>query len=135
MQTIAKIIVWGAALILGVVVGLRWLFDPVGAGNEFGIAYNGAVGLNQVRGDMGGVFVGLGVITILGVTRPEPRFLEAVAIAIGGVIVGRAWGVIVDGFAPLSVVSMGIEVVLLASLVITANGMGDAAGQESSSDS
>lgn len=123
MQTIAKIIVWGAALILGAAVGLRWVFDPMGAGNEFGIAFNGAVGLNQVRGDMGGVFVGLGIITILGVTRPEPLFLEAVAIAIGGVIVGRAWGVIVDGFAPVSVISMGIEAVLVASLVITANAM------------
>jgi hypothetical protein len=125
VQKIAKVICWLAVLILAGGVGLRWMLAPESAGAEFGIVLNGPLALNQVRGDMGGVFLGLGVITALGLVQNDPRLLHGSAIAIGGVILGRLIGIVLDGFVAMSAISIAIEAILLTSLLITASAMAE----------
>lgn len=123
LQSLAKVGVGLTVLILGVVVGAQWLIAPETAASGMGITLEGPVAFNQVRGDIGGVFLGLAVVCLLGLVRREPRFLEAGAIALAGVIAGRLVGVVANGFAPEIGMSIAFEVVFVASLLATAKAL------------
>ncbi len=133
MQTVAKFVVWGAVVILGAGMGLRWIFAPESAGSEYGMTFDGAMALNQARGDIGGVFFGLGIITTLGLVRREPLLLRAVAIAIASVIFGRVVGLVLDGFTAEVAGIIVVEAILAASFFVTANAMSANAGSDPAS--
>jgi hypothetical protein len=97
MNLALKIIVCFIVFILGIGVGARFFFAPVPTAAEFGITLEGALALNQVRGDIGGVFVGLAIVAVLGLVRREPRYFEAVAICMLGVMTARVVGFIAGG--------------------------------------
>lgn len=117
MEWVRKILLGLVILLLGAGVGLRWMFAPETVAGEFGISLDGITALNQVRGDMGGVFVGLAGIAALGMLRREPRYLEATAIAVACVIVGRLTGLVMDGFDPAVIGPVLSEGVIVAILV------------------
>ncbi len=117
MEWVRKILLGLVILVLGAGVGLRWMFVPEAVAGEFGISLDGILALNQVRGDMGGVFVGLAGIAALGMLRREPRYLEATAIAVACVIVGRLTGLVMDGFDPAVIGPVVSEGVIVAILV------------------
>jgi len=123
MEWVRKILLGLVIFVLGVGVGVRWLFTPEAVAAEFGISLDGIKALNQVRGDIGGVFLGMAAVVALGMLRREPRFLEAAAIGLGGVIFGRLTGVLMDGLDPSVIVAVVAEAAMVATLLWGARSM------------
>jgi len=115
-----KVVVGFIGLILGVVLGLRWMFAPESIGAELGITLGDIAALSTARADLGGMFVGAGTLCALGLRSGEGRWLQAAAILIGAVAVGRALGLVVDGYAPQMLIFLIVEVVMVAALLAAA---------------
>lgn len=115
-----------ATVVIGVllgVLGLRWMFTPLSMGAELDISLGSAVALNAARGDLGGLFIAGAILCLLGVRQAEGRWLQAVALVVGCVAVGRSVGIAADGVAAMSVVSIAVEVAMVATLLAAARQM------------
>ena len=119
MSTRYKIAVWAFAVLFAF-LGLRWMFWPGSAASEFGITLTNAIAHNTARGDLGGMFIAAAILCGLGVARAEPRWLQAVAVVVGCVAVGRAVGIVLDGFVTDSLVPLILEVVMVVVLTLAA---------------
>jgi hypothetical protein len=115
-----KVVVGFIGLILGVVLGLRWMFAPESIGAELGITLGDIAALSTARADLGGMFVGAGTLCALGLRSGEGRWLQAAAVLIGAVAVGRALGLVVDGYAPQMLVFLIVELVMVGALLAAA---------------
>ena len=115
-----KVVVGLIGLILGVVLGLRWMFAPESIGAELGITLGDIAALSTARADLGGMFVGAGTLCALGLRSGEARWLQAAAVLIGAVAVGRALGLVVDGYAPQMLVFLIVELVMVGALLAAA---------------
>ena len=115
-----KVVVGLIGLILGVVLGLRWMFAPESIGAELGITLGDIAALSTARADLGGMFVGAGTLCALGLRSGEGRWLQAAAVLIGAVAVGRALSLVVDGYAPQMLVFLIVEVVMVGALLAAA---------------
>jgi hypothetical protein len=123
VQLAARLFVGLFVLIAGLGVGARWLFTPDAVAAEMGIGLDGPIAYNQVRGDMGGVFVALAVVCAYGLFRSRPEWLRAGAVLTAGVVLGRAFGTLMNGFAPEIGVAMLVESLAVAALVYCAQSM------------
>ena len=83
--------------LLFLLMGASILLDPNGGAAQFSVQPIGTDGLNTIRGDLGGLFLGCGVLLVLGVLRSEAIWLNAVAIFMLVIAAGRLLGFIVDG--------------------------------------
>jgi hypothetical protein len=115
-----KVVVGFIGLILGVVLGLRWMFAPESIGAELGITLGDIAALSTARADLGGMFLGAGTLCALGLRSGEGRWLQAAAVLIGAVAVGRALSLVVDGSAPQMLVFLIVEVVMVGALLAAA---------------
>ncbi len=115
-----KVVVGFIGLILGVVLGLRWMFAPESMGAELGITLGDIAALSTARADLGGMFLGAGTLCALGLRSGEGRWLQAAAILIGAVAVGRALSLVVDGYAPQMLVFLIVELVMVGALLTAA---------------
>jgi hypothetical protein len=120
-----KLLVGLIALMLGS-VGLRWMFAPASVAADLGITLGDAVALNTGRGDLGGMFIAGALLCGFGVARENGGWLQAVALLLGCVASGRAVGILSDGFTPQAGVSIAVELVMLAVLLLTARRMTNA---------
>ncbi len=128
MQRLSILIVGVLVGVLGVGIGAHWLFAPDSAAAAMGITLTSPLAYSTARGDMGGAFVALGLVTALGLMRRESRYLEAVAIAVGAIAIGRLVALAADGFDSLAVVAIVSEVIFVAALVVTARRMDEIPG-------
>ena len=115
-----KVVVGFIGLILGVGLGLRWMFVPESVGAELGITLGDIAALSTARADLGGMFLGAGKLCALGLRSGEGRWLQAAAVLIGAVAVGRALGLVVDGYAPQMLVFLVVELLMLGALLTAA---------------
>ncbi len=115
-----KVVVGFIGLILGVVLGLRWMFAPESIGAELGITLGDIAALSTARADLGGMFLGAGTLCALGLRSGEGRWLQAAAVLIGAVAVGRALGLVMDGYAPQMLVFLIVELVMVGALLAAA---------------
>ena len=117
---------WLARILVGLVAafffvwGLRFYFSPDEMAAEFFIAASGATGLSTVRGDLGGLFVGVGLLAGAGLRRGSYRLLYTAATVIGAVAFGRFVGFAFDGTPMTSVVPFVAELVFVAILLFGA---------------
>lgn len=114
-----KALVGLIGLLLGS-IGLRWMFTPSGAAAELGMHLDGAIALNTARGDLGGMFIAGALLCGIGVARGDGRSLQAVALLIGCVAVGRSVGIVTDGFTPAALTAIAVELVMLSVLLVAA---------------
>ncbi len=115
-----KVVVGFVGLILGVGLGLRWMFVPESVGAELGITLGDIAALSTARADLGGMFLGAGTLCALGLRSGEGRWLQAAAVLVGAVAVGRALALVVDGYAPQMLVFLVVELLMLGALLTTA---------------
>ncbi len=115
-----KVVVGFIGLILGVGLGLRWMFMPESVGAELGITLGDIAALSTARADLGGMFLGAGTLCALGLRSGEGRWLQAAAVLVGAVAIGRALGLVVDGYAPQMLVFLVVELLMLGALLTTA---------------
>ncbi len=115
-----KVVVGFIGLILGVGLGLRWMFVPESVGAELGITLGDIAALSTARADLGGMFLGAGTLCALGLRSGEGRWLQAAAVLVGAVAVGRALALVVDGYAPQMLVFLVVELLMLGALLTAA---------------
>ena len=115
-----KVVVGLIGLMLAVGLGLRWMFVPVVVGAELGITLGDIVALSTARADLGGMFLGVGTLCAFGLRSGEGRWLQAAAVLIGAVAVGRALGLVLDGYATQLLVFLVVELVMVGALLTTA---------------
>ncbi|MBM4268727.1 MAG: DUF4345 domain-containing protein [Deltaproteobacteria bacterium] len=116
MGNLWKVAVAVIGLLLAV-LGLRWMLFPGFAAVEIGMVLSTPVALNTARGDIGGLFIGGAILCFLGLYTGERRWLDAVALVIACIAIGRTIGILADGFFPVSVISIVVELVMVRVLI------------------
>lgn len=119
MAVLLRVLV-GLVGVLLAYLGVRWMFAPTGAAQEFDIVLASVEALNQARGDLGGLFLGGAALCALGLRSGDGRWLQAVALVIGCVALGRVVGIVLDGFTGVAAVSITFEVAMVAILLAAA---------------
>ncbi len=107
------------ALLLGF-LGVRWMFAPESIALEQGVTLQGLSALSLAREDLGGFFVGAALLCALGLRAGQGQLLNAAAVLIGAIAVGRTIGLFVDGFHATMALLIGIEIAMVAVLLLSA---------------
>lgn len=80
-------------------------------------------GLSTLRGDLGGLFVALAALCLAGVWTRRGTLLQAAALILAMIVVGRLTGVIDDGLPGGAPRALAIEVGAILALVLHARGL------------
>jgi hypothetical protein len=121
-----KQMTWVARILVGLVAafflvwGLRFYFSPDAMAAEFSIAPSGVPGVSTVRGDLGGMFIGVGLLAASGLRRGSHRLLYSAATIIGAVAFGRVVGFAFEGTPVTTIVPFVAELVFVAILLFGA---------------
>ncbi len=110
----------GITALLLALLGVRWMFAPESIALEQGVTLQGLSALSLARADLGGFFVGAALLCVLGLRTGQGQLLNAAALLIGEIAVGRTIGLIVDGFDGSMALLIGIEVAMVAVLLLSA---------------
>jgi hypothetical protein len=102
-------------------LGVQWMFTPAQTAAALGIELKSAVAFNTARGDLGGMFLAGAALGLIGIRSGDGRWLQALALLIGFVAVGRTVGMMSDGFAAMSAISVAIEIAMVAILLHAAS--------------
>ncbi len=117
---------WLARILVGLVAafflvwGLRFYFSPDSMAAEFSIAPSGIPGVSTVRGDLGGLFIAVGLLAASGLRRGSHRLLYSAATIVGAVAFGRVVGFAFEGTPMTTVVPFVAELVFVAILLFGA---------------
>ena len=101
-------------------LGIRWMFAPLSIAAEQGLELTNAVALNTARGDLGGFFIAGALLCGIGLRTGDGRWLQAVAVVVGCVALGRVVGMLADGFVASSLIAFCVEGVMVAVLLTAA---------------
>ena len=112
----------GITALLLAYLGVRWMFAPESIALEQGITLQGLPALSLARADLGGFFVGAALLCALGLRARQGELLNAVAVLIGAIAVGRTIGLVADGFHGTMALFVGIEIAVVAILLLAARG-------------
>ncbi|MCR9277595.1 MAG: DUF4345 family protein [Pseudomonadaceae bacterium] len=113
MATILRVLL---VLLAGffLLMGVYFVSAPMAAQELFAIEPVGSLGLNTIRGDLGGLFLAFGAFAGLGLRKPSAAWLPALAVIMLTIALGRVTGLIVDGFNSQAVVLLAVEVATAA---------------------
>src|SRR5262245_29722181 len=123
MKTISRLFVSLAAVTF-FAVGLQFWFAPQQAAQQFGLAAIHSVGNINLRADLGGLFIGLGLLCAIGAWTMKRAALVSAAALLGAVLVGRIVGWVVDGQADIGARELAIELVAMAALLVLSKTIG-----------
>jgi ribonuclease Z len=122
MQRILRFFVALAGLFF-LVLGVAFLFAPGRQTAQFALFPSGNAGYNTLRGDFGGLFLGMALFCFLGAVRAGVRWLAVPASFLGFIILGRLVSLIVDGASRDAAGMMAVEIVLLVILLVAIRGL------------
>ena len=105
----------GILAALALLQALWMVFDPQMTESAMGIeATNGnLLGLSTLRGDVAGLFLGLGLMLALGLWQRNSTWFLAVALLMATIAFGRLVGFVADGVTGLAVANLVIEIVVI----------------------
>ncbi len=103
------------------VLWLRWMVEPNAMAAQWALSATGPAGINNLRGDIGGLFLTAAVFCSLWLVRGNAAWLHAAAVAMCCVIVGRITGLLVEGFNQASLVAAVLEAIFVAVFLAAAN--------------
>lgn len=107
-------------------LGLGSMFKPAKMLEGFALQVEGTVGLNTVRGIMGGFFVGMAAMIIRGLMTGDSTWFVAVAYAVTIAFIGRIIGAMTDGYHKALLRPLAIEVIIVAVMLAAHYTMGAA---------
>ncbi len=110
----------GITALLLAFLGVRWMFAPEAIAAESGLVLDGLPALSLARADLGGFLLGSGLLCVLGLRAGQSQLLNAAALLVGAVAVGRTIGLVADGFDANMAVLIAIEVAMVAVLLLAA---------------
>ena len=127
MQNILKLLL-GLFALLFLAFGAAFMFAPGHMLEMFALdpaSYTAdpALAWSTVRGDMGALFLTLGIAIALGVFTENKTWLTAAMLILGLVFVGRAIGVVIHGGGSQIYFNMGAEAVGVVLLWLYARGL------------
>ena len=116
MENPSEIFVGVAGLML-LGLGLTSMFAPKKMLKNFAVEPVGTMGLNTIRGVMGGLFLSSVAMLALGYLQGQPLWYQAVAMILGTVAIGRIVGVVLDGFNKAAIPPLIVELVMVGILL------------------
>jgi ribonuclease Z len=128
LQRILRLLVALAGLFF-LVLGIAFLFAPASQTANFALFPSGNAGYNTLRGDFGGLFLGMSLFCFLGAVRAAVRWLAVPASFLTIIILGRSLSLVVDGASREAVGMMAVEIVLLLILLAAIRGLRGQEGQ------
>ena len=114
----------GLVALIGLFCALMWLgwtVQPAEMAGKWHLSALDVVGMNNLRGDVGGVFLAAAVLCAFYFRTGAAVWLRAAAVVMGTVLVGRIFGLALDGFAPEAALSAVIEVVFMSVFLAAAS--------------
>lgn len=102
--------------------GIKIMFDPMSMVDRLAVEPLGALGLNSMRGLMGGLMLASGGMVVMGFVRRNTEWFLAFAFVMAVVSVGRIVGLAADGVDSASVRPLVIELLLVALAVLAHRG-------------
>lgn len=126
MNTLSRILVSLAALTFAA-VGLQFWMAPELAARQFGLEAIRGAGLVNVRADLGGLFLGLGLLCGAGAWTKRRAALAAAALVLATVVAGRVLGWALGTGASIGARELAIELVALLGLALLLRSTGSAA--------
>ncbi len=114
----------GITALLLALLGVRWMFAPESIALEQGVTLQGLPALSLARADLGGFFMGAALLCVLGLRVGQGQLLNAAAVLIGAIAIGRTIGLLVDGFHGTMAFLIGIEIAMVAVLLLSARNSG-----------
>lgn len=100
-----------------IVMGLQFWFALDSAVQGFGFGPEGLIGRASVRADVGGFFIGGGLIAAHAAWRRCAMCAGAAATLVGIALLGRIVSLVLDGAAPGGTPPMVVEAVMLVILL------------------
>ena len=119
MRLALKIVVALIALLF-LLLWVRWMAEPAVMAAQWALTATDIAGTNNLRGDIGGLFLSAAVFCGLWLWRGNAAWLRAAAVAMCCVIVGRVTGLVVDGFNQASLVSAVLEAIFVTVFLAAA---------------
>ncbi len=116
METAMQVIVAIIAVPL-FALGIRSMFMPANMGDAVGLTPIGIPGLSEIRGVLGGVFLGFVTMIVAGLATDDTTWFLAAATVMAAVAVGRIVSIATDGFHKAVVPSLVIELVMSGALL------------------
>ncbi len=116
MALLPRILVALAALFF-LFMGVQFWFALDGVAQTFGLTPEGLTGRASIRADVGGLFIGGGLIMAHAAWRQCAMCAGAAATIVGVALVGRIVTILLDGLAPGAVPPMVVEAVIVAVLL------------------
>lgn len=121
-MTLTLKIVSGLFALLFLFMGAGFMFDPTGSAVGVGLSPLAELGLNTLRGDMGGLFLASTALIGLGIFLKRGDWLLAVAILMLFIAAGRLIGFVIDGNPTQpTLTAFGFEIVIAAVLYATSS--------------
>ena len=116
MEMSLKVVVWLLVLLFGF-WGLNFVFAP--SGEMLGVTPLAEHGLNTLRGDIGGLFLGSAVLLVLGLILKKAEWFLAVAVLMSVIAFGRIIGFVLDGNpTDPTLTAFGFEIVITAVAIL-----------------
>ncbi len=116
MAHLPRILVALAALFF-LFMGVQFWFALDGVAQTFGLTPEGLTGRASIRADVGGLFIGGGLIMAHAAWRQCAMCAGAAATVVAVALVGRIVTILLDGLAPGAVPPMVVEAVIVAILL------------------
>lgn len=107
-------------------LGIAFWAAPQEAARRFGLSASDTSGVVNLRADLGGLFLGLGVLCAVGAWTRKRGVLWSASVVLAAVLVGRALGWIAHGSAAFGAAEFAIESIALLASWSTLRGLGAA---------
>jgi hypothetical protein len=99
-------------------IGLGFVFVPDQLAVQFMVHPTSGAGFATLRGDLGGLFLGLAVFCFLGAVQAGSRWVLVPTVFLGTIILGRFFNLIFEGTVGPGVGPLLFEIVLVLLLVV-----------------
>ncbi len=117
MEIVLQVLV-GISCVFLVVLGAKTMFAPNSMVELIAIKPDGSVGLNTIRGFLGGLIIGSSIVLTAGLITGNTTFFLAVATVMGTVVFGRLVGIAIDGFDKKIVFPLVAEIFMVSIFIV-----------------
>lgn len=113
MALVSRILVGLIGLLSLLSTAQHW-FGIEALPSERGLQAIGDIGRANLRADVGGVFLGIGLFGIIAAWQQNRLWLTATTLLVGGALLGRFVSVAIDGYSPRVGSPMLVEAIVIA---------------------
>lgn len=92
-------------------------FDVAGLAEERGMKALGAIGQANIRADVGGIFLAIGLLSLIAAWKQSRQWALAAIIVVGSALFGRFVSIALDGYSERVMQPIAIEAIVVAVLL------------------